>query len=919
MTKMSSEPPSGTVTFLFTDIEDSTRLWVEHPEAMAQVHALHDRILRAAAAANDGYVFRTAGDAFNVAFHNAQDALLAALFAQRALQDQQANAAVQVRVRMGLHTGSAAVVEDGSDYDGYVTLASVQRVMSVAHGGQVLISQPTADLLGDLPEGVSLRNLGEHQLKGLRAPLRLYQLLAPELQRDFPPIQSPGQFPNNLPIQLTSFIGREKEIREIESALAPGSAPAGRDETRLVTLTGSGGTGKTRLSQEVGAQLLTDFEHGVWLLELAPLSDEPQIIPALAKVLGLQEVPFEPLASAVEDYLREKKLLLILDNCEHLIAACARLADHLLHQCARLKILASSREALGIAGEMAYHTPSLPESDSTRLFVDRARAANSEFALTDSNASAVAQICQRLDGIPLAIELAAARTKLLSPQQIATRLDDMFRLLVGGSRTALPRQQTLRALIDWSYDLLSDKEKRLLQFASVFVGGWTLEALEFVADEPNTLELLEQLVNKSLVVTEQQEGGMRYFLLETIRQYAREKLFEAKQAAAARDRHFLHFKEMSKDRWDISYLAMEAETQKLKSLRVEVENLRAALQWGMQNDGQGALELAAGMAMILSMLGSQAEGINDIQAALEKVHALPPVQGDADRVRREILVHGFFSLGVLLQGTNEIEYSRRVLQEAVATARELGDRRLLGLGLEMYANASAMIRAEDALEAAQEGLDIFREIDFGPGMVMAFSNLARWATMRGNFQEAEKYVALAQAGLSVGAVSFQTGFLNLGMGIAARYQGRYELALSCFEEGLQVFRQVGHKGLANALTSEIAHTQRAMGNYAEAKKAYRDTIKVFHDYGNRPAVAHQLECFAMIAIVEEEPQRAARLFGAAETLREATGHKRTDEEEGEQAQFVSRLRTMLPEPEFRALWAGGRAMTMEQAIQLALE
>jgi predicted ATPase len=265
-----------------------------------------------------------------------------------------------------------------------------------------------------------------------------------------------------------------------------------------VTLTGSGGTGKTRLTQEVGAQLLTNFPQGVWLIELASLTDSSQIIPAMAQVFGLQELPFRPLNSQVVDYLRDKKLLLILDNCEHLIEACAPLVDDLLHQCSGLKILASSREALGIAGEAIYHTPSLADSESTQLFVDRAGAVNSNFSLPDSNASAIAQICSRLDGIPLAIELAAARVKLLSPEQVAARLDDRFRLLVGGSRTALPRQQTLRALIDWSYDLLTDEEKRLLQFASVFGGGWTLEALEAVADDPNTIEHLEQLVNKSL-------------------------------------------------------------------------------------------------------------------------------------------------------------------------------------------------------------------------------------------------------------------------------------------------------------------------------------------------------------------------------------------------------------------------------------
>ena len=880
---------------------------------MAISHARHDEILRDVIESNHGYVFQIVGDSFSAAFHNAIDGLRAVLTAQRGLQTSEflknSEVSVAIRARMGLHTGTAEILPDGK-YEGYATIASTQRVMSAAHGGQTLLTQTTYDLCQNaLPSDVTLQDMGEHRLKDLRAPLRLYQVNVPDLPHDFPAIKSLDTQPNNLPAQLTSFIGREKEIAEIKAALA---------SSRLATLTGSGGTGKTRLSIEVGAQLLPNFSNGVWMIELAPLSDESQIIPALAQAFGLQELPFNPLVNLVTDYLRDKKLLLILDNCEHLIAACAKLANDLLHQCAGLKILASSREALGIAGEMAYRTPSLADSESTSLFVDRARAANSKFSLADSNASSVAQICHRLDGIPLAIELAAARTKLLAPEQIAARLDDLFRLLVGGSRTALPRQQTLRALIDWSYDLLSDEEKNLLRIASVFVGGWTLEALEAVSEDSLALEHLEGLVNKSLVVTEEHNGEMRYFLLETIRQYAREKLFEAKQAAAARDRHFIHYKNITNGLWDISRFTSEAEVQKLKSTQVEVENLRAAFEWGLQNDVQGALELAANMAMSMSMMGGLIEGTTILKMAMEKFRALSPVEGDANRHRKVIYVHGCFSLGTLLQGTNEIMSSRSTLQEAIAIARELGDKHMLGLGLEMYANASAMIKADDTYAAAQEGLNIFRELNYKAGMGMAYGNLARWESIHGNYQGAEKYTSLFLSIMKDGTISLQSGFLNMGMGIGARSQGRFDRAQRHFEEGLRIFKQMGHKGMITGMTSEIAHTQRALGNYAEAKNTYRETIKLYKDYGNRPAVAHQVECFAMIAVAEEEPQRAAKLFGAAEAIREMTGHKRTDEEQAEEAQFISRLRSMLAEAEFNALWAEGKSMTMEQAIPLAL-
>jgi tetratricopeptide (TPR) repeat protein len=354
-------------------------------------------------------------------------------------------------------------------------------------------------------------------------------------------------------------------------------------------------------------------------------------------------------------------------------------------------------------------------------------------------------------------------------------------------------------------------------------------------------------------------------------------------------------------------------------MQVEVENLRAAFEWGSQNDVQGALELAANMAMSMSMMGGLIEGTTMLKTAMEKFRALPPVEGDANGLRKVIYVHGCFSLGTLLQGTNEIMLSRSTLQEAIAIARELDDKHMVGLGLEMYANASAMIKADDTYATAQEGLEIFRELNYKAGMGMAYGNLARWESIHGNYQEAEKYIALFLPIMVEGTISLQSGFLNMGMGIGARSQGRFDRAQRHFEEGLRIFRQMGHKGMITGLNSEIAHTQRAMGNYSEAKPTYRETIKAFQDYGNRPAVAHQLECFAMIAVVEEEPQRAAKLFATAETIRELTGHKRTDEEEAEEAHFMGQLRAMLPEAEFNALWAEGKSMTMEQAIQLALK
>ena len=486
--------PTGTVTFLFTDIEGSTRLWQDQPQAMAISHERHNAILRQAIESQHGYVVDIVGDAFAAAFHTALDGLQAALSAQRSLQAEAWGETGEIRVRMGLHTGAAEISTDGSNkyHEGYTTLASTQRVMSAAYGGQVLLSQTTRDLLQNvLPAEVSLRDMGEHHLKDLRSPVRLYQLDAPGLLQDFPALKSLNNLPNNLPIQLTRFVGREQELSEVERLLTG---------TRLLTLTGPGGTGKTRLALQGAAAVLEQFPQGAWLVELAPVTDPQIVVQAIANVLTVRETPGRSLLETLIDYLRYKSLLLVLDNCEHLIETCAQLADNLLHACPNLKILVSSREALGIAGEVTFRVPSLSlppasfkdgshsladleQSEAVRLFVERAQAVSPAFCLEQENALAVAQICRRLDGIPLALELAAARVKVLTPAQIASRLDDRFRLLTGGSRTALPRQQTLKALIDWSWTLLSDSEKTLLRRLAVFTGGFSLEAVEMICTD----------------------------------------------------------------------------------------------------------------------------------------------------------------------------------------------------------------------------------------------------------------------------------------------------------------------------------------------------------------------------------------------------------------------------------------------------
>jgi class 3 adenylate cyclase len=444
--------PSGTVTFLFTDIEGSTPLWEKNSEAMKGALAKHDSLLRGIFQMHNGQIVKITGDGFHVAFLSVGDAVQAAIHSQQALQKESWGEAI-IKVRMGLHTGEAEL-RDG-DYFGHA-LNLAARVMSAGHGNQALVSSAIAELIrGSLPANQALLDLGEHHLKGLTRAERIFQLVAPDLQKEFPALMSIATATNNLPTQLTSFIGREKEIREAKEKLS---------SAKLLTLIGPGGTGKTRLSIQLGQKCFQIFGWR-WFIELAPLADPALILQTIASVLNVRAQMGGSLKDIVIDYLRAKNILLIFDNCEHLVEASAQLADEFLHHAPKIKIIASSREALGIGGETIYRVPSLslPNQaqasrealagfESIQLFVERARAANPKFDLTEKNASAVAQICRRLDGIPLALELAAARVTVFPPEQIASRLDDRFKLLTGGSRTALPRQQTLRALIDWSYD-----------------------------------------------------------------------------------------------------------------------------------------------------------------------------------------------------------------------------------------------------------------------------------------------------------------------------------------------------------------------------------------------------------------------------------------------------------------------------------
>ena len=936
--------PTGTVTFLFTDIEGSTTRWEQHRAAMQQALARHDAILRSEIVRHGGHVFKTVGDAFYAVFTSAPAALEAARAAQQALQAEAWDEALAVlRVRMALHTGLAE--ERDGDYFG-PPLNRVARLLAAGHGGQTLLSQVTQGLVRDtLPPDLSLRDLGEHRLKDLVRPEHVFQVVAPGLPDDFPPLKSLDRQPNNLPVQLTAFVGRERELAEVKRLLGT---------THLLTLTGSGGTGKTRLSLEAAAELVEQFVDGVWLVELAPVLDPALLVQSVASTLEVREQPGRPLFDVLADSLRYKQLLLILDNCEHLIDACANLATDLLQSCPKLKVIASSREALGIAGEATFSVPSLSlprvppgntgpltvdelaQYEAVELFVERASTALPNFRLTDANAPVVAQICQRLDGIPLAIELAAARVKVLKVEQIAARLDDRFRLLTGGSRTALPRQQTLRALIDWSWELLSEPERALLRRLSAFVGGWTLEAAEVVGGDPepavtdtppgahtlpseDVLEVLSQLVNKSLVVVDpDQEAEARYRLLETIRQYARDKLLESGEGADVRTRHlgfYLAYAEAAQPR-----LRGPDMIAWLDRLEIEHDNLRAALAWAMERDPDAGLRLAGALTDFWSRRTYTMEGSRWLQEALDRVTALPPLNGEAGRSRMMATAIALQGQAVVAIGLGKHAESTAASVESVALARKVGDVAALVQGLALLSMAAAFQGDLDtARAAADEAEALCRQHGYTWQLGMVFSARGLIAGASGDPIAAragnEQSVRLAR---DIGN-PWISAMVIFSSSMIAAHVGDTGAARVRLEECAVLFRQLRDRHMVNVTRSELGHIERRLGNYAEAATLYHETIAGWLELGDRTALAHELEALGIIAAAQGQPRRAAQLFGAADALRQETRSSMTGMERAEYTEALAHARAQVDEPEWSAAWAEGRAMTLEQAVAYALE
>jgi predicted ATPase/class 3 adenylate cyclase len=914
--------PTGTVTFLYTDIEGSTLLAQQFPAELPDLLARHHAILHQAIQVHYGHVFQITGDAFCAAFHTAADALKAALDAQRGLQ-QEAWHPAPIKARMGLHTGSAqagAIEERAGGYVGYLTLTRVQRVMSTAHGGQVLLSNPTAELVrGELPTDVSLRDTGEHRLKGLLNPEHLWQLVAPDLRQDFPPLQSLNAIPNNLPVQLTSFIGREKDIAEVKRLLSA---------ARLVTLTGSGGAGKTRLSLQVAAEVIDTFDNGVWFVELAPLTDPALIPQTVASMLGLREEQGRPLMTVLTDYLRAKTALIIFDNCEHLIEGCAQFADTVLRAAPQVKILASSREAFNIGGVATYRVPSLAapdpqhmpslealtQYDAVRLFIERAKAVMPSFEVNDANAPAVAQLCFHLDGIPLALELAAARVRGLKVEQIAQRLDDRFRLLTGGGRTALPRQQTLRATIDWSHGLLTEQERILFRRLSVFAGGWTIEAAESVCagdgvESSDIFDLLLHLMDKSLILMDEHSDETRHHMLETIREYAREKLLDSGEVESLRNRHWEYFIDLARQA-DPKLRGPEQKAW-VERLTNHIDNIRAALEWSLES-GQvvKGLELAGELDRFWWFYNSPED-----RRWLEVVLQHPASQGRTP-IRAKALCVAAQTSG----GEGRYATARAYAEESVEIWHEHGDKRGLASALGWLGLQQGILGDFHAARSlATESIALFRETDDRWGLALSLRFLGNWPSEDGDYAVA--YTSLMESLALFREIGDQQaiGTPLAGLGDIATRQGDYSAARRWFEEALAMRRDAGETWGIAFVHQSLGWVARLESDYRSAITHLRESLTIGRELGNIRLISDALYEIAIVATWQDRMERAARLFGATAELMKITGRNIGAYDQDEYKNSIDAMRAELDEATFDAAWKAGQEMTPEEAVAYALE
>jgi predicted ATPase/serine/threonine protein kinase/DNA-binding CsgD family transcriptional regulator len=906
--------PTRTVTLLFPDIEGLTRWLQESGQGYPGILVECRLLLRAIFQQWHGYEVDTQGDSFFVAFARATDAISAAVDVQRALATHAWPKDVTLRVRMGLHTGEPSVASEG--YIGSdVNLAA--RIMSAGYGGQVILSQTTGDLIEhNLPTGVSLRDLGEHRLKDLRRPKRLFQLVIEGLTADFPPLKTLDARPNNLPIQFTSLIGREKEVAAVQNLLS-------REDIRLLTLTGPGGTGKTRLGLQVAAELNDSFADGVFFVNLASISDPDLVMPTIAETLELKETGDQPLLDLLKAYLREKHLLLLLDNFEQVVGAAMLVAD-LLTACPKLKVLVTSRVILRMRAEKEFAVPPLALPDLKRLpdlvalsqyealalFVLRARAVKPEFQMTDANAPFIAGICARLDGLPLAIELAAARIKLLPPHTLLARLGQRLQVLTSGGRDVPARQQTLRNTMEWSYNLLDAQEQQLFRRLSVFAGGCTLEAIESVcmtldSNADQVLDAVASLVDKNLLQQrEKEEGDPRLVMLETIHEYGLECLAASGETVAIWQAHAEYY----------LILAEKAELEFrharpgvwLELLGQEHENLRAALSWFVKlKEAEKALRLGAALAWFWVACGYLSEGRQWVEKALT----------ESEGVAAYIRGKGLNAAGILACSQGDYRRAATLGEESLTLFRELADQRGIALSLNVLGYV-ARLRGDYAAARSmcEESLAIFRQEEDKWNIAETLYYLASMATFQGDLATARTLIT--EDLMLFREMGDQRGIayaLNT-LGLVSLLEGDAETARLQQEESFAICKALGDRlGIAFAL-SALGGLELLQGNYVAARTMYEESLAIAIQSGDKWLTAVLLEGFGRVVAAQGLPGWAVRLWSVAHYLREAIGTPLSPIERAVQEHSMAVARIQLGGEMFEATWAEGRTMTLEQAL-----
>jgi predicted ATPase/class 3 adenylate cyclase/DNA-binding CsgD family transcriptional regulator len=912
---------AGRVTLLFTDIEGGPQLWETDREAMAAASARNDHLVREQVEACGGRVFKAVADAHRAVFADPVAALSSAMAIQRAVAAEPEAPGPPVRVRIALHSGACA--ERDGDYVGPV-VNRVARLLDVGHGGQVLVTAATYALLADqLPDGIGLRDLGEQRLRDLGRAERVFQATGSGLAEGFGALRSLDDpaLRHNLPSQATSFVGRTAELAELRALVSGGS--------RLVTIVGPGGIGKSRLALQAAADALDGAGDGAWLVEFAPVAEPELVAHTAAAAIGVREAPGRPMLGTLIDAIGDQNLLMILDNAEHVLGEVAELANAIIRSCPRVFLLVTSREPLGVGGEHVFRVPGLavPPADlaapdllaafeSVQLFAEHAALQQRGFVVDDANAAAVAAICARLDGIPLALELAAARLGSLSAPEINVRLDQRFRLLTTGSRTARPRHQTLRALIDWSYDLLSPEERSVFERLSVFAGDWTLDAAEAVAssagiEEWQVLDLLAALVSKSLVQTEVIHGATRYRLLETLRAYAAERLVQRggwlREARSAHLSHYLALVETAAGR-----LRRPDEVRWLDRLEAEFDNIRAALAFSIADpDGlEPGLRLAATLRTFVFSRGHSGEIIEALSALLGRP--------DARRSTR--------SLAFALVTTTKLltHFDRRpdipaMAAEAITIARGLGDDALAADALSALNWFSflqgdlpaALARSDEAVALARAGTN--------PSMLVV--TLGHRAVFKAESGDLDSSLADYQEVLALARVlgdNYTLAVTLVNLGIDQVVAGEFAAALAYLQDGLRVANAHGYQHLSAAAELNLGFAHLVNGDAASARRLLVGVLDRALASSETTWVHGALLGLALAAGADSDPAVAATLHGAADHQYEQAGQAFDTKESKLRTRDHARLRDALGEAAFEAAHQHGRTLTQADAIALAL-